>query len=127
MDDAELWTPRVDEPIGELVARLQAEDPEVAALAASPRRQLAFRAFAHVRVGLVLGELLLETDVRTEAPGAWLAEVLADPAAYERVAEEVRAVAREVAADPSLAADEAGPDPAARERFTRLAREEPDV
>lgn len=116
------WVPLVDEPIGDLVARVQKEDAEVAALVASPRRQLAFRTFAYVRVGVVLGELLVDTEVRAEGPGAWVGEVLREPGAYARVVEEVRAVAREVAADPALAGDDATADPAARERFLRFAR-----
>ena len=43
-----------------------------------------------------------------------MAELLGDPAVYERVVDEVRAVARDVAADPALAVDEVRPDPAAR-------------
>ena len=127
MGDGDFWVPLVDEPIANLVARVQAEDAELAMLVASPRRQLAFRTFACVRVGLVLGELLVEADVRPAEPGAWVAEVLRDPDAYSRVVEEVRTVAREVAADPALATDEATADPAARERFERLARQEPDA
>ena len=36
MAEEDFWLPLVDEPIGELVARLQAEDPEIAALVGSP-------------------------------------------------------------------------------------------
>src|SRR6188508_1993897 len=105
MAEEDFWLPLVDEPIGELVSRLQAEDAEIAALVDSPRRQLAFRTFAYVRAGILLGSLL------------------ADSAHKEAVEEEIRAVARDVAADPALA-DEAplGPDEAARERFRAFAR-----
>jgi hypothetical protein len=49
---------------------------------------------------------------------------LADPKHYAAVAEEVKAVAREVAADPKLADEEpVGPDEDARERFRRFVRE----
>jgi len=59
----ELWIPLVDEPIGSIVARIQEEDPELDALVASPHRLLAFRTFAYIRVGLLLGELLVESDL----------------------------------------------------------------
>ena len=122
-EKAEFWIPLVDEPIGDLVDRVHAEDAEVRALVASPRRQLAFRTFAYVRVGVRLGELLVDADVRPRGGQTWIEAVLADPAHYEAVADEVRAVAREVAADPELAADELGPDDAARERFRSFVRE----
>lgn len=121
-DAEELWLPLVDEPIGELVARLQEEDAELRALVASPRRQLAFRTFAYVRVGVLLGTLLADHEVE-EGPRTWVEQLLADPRHYAAVVAEVRDVAREVAADPMLAAEEpVGPDEAARERFRRFAR-----
>jgi hypothetical protein len=124
MTDEEFWLPLVDEPIGELVAEIQQADPELAALAGSPRRQLAFRTFAYVRVGVLLGTLLVDTDVDTSSGSTWVEQLLADPKNRRAVEEEVRAVAREVAADPELADEEpVGPDAAARERFKRFARE----
>ena len=124
MTDEEFWLPLVDEPIGDLVAEIQQADPELAALAGSPRRQLAFRTFAYVRVGVLLGTLLVDTDVDTSSGATWVAQLLADAKNREAVEEEVRAVAREVAADPDLADEEpVGPDAAARERFRKFARE----
>jgi hypothetical protein len=124
MTDEEFWLPLVDEPIGELVAEVQQADPQLAALAGSPRRQLAFRTFAYVRVGVLLGTLLVDTDVDTSSGATWVAQLLADPKNRVAVEEEVRAVAREVAADPTLADEEpVGPDAAARERFRKFARE----
>jgi hypothetical protein len=124
MTDEEFWLPLVDEPIGELVAEIQQADPELAALAGSPRPQLAFRTFAYIRVGVLLGSLLVDTDVDTSSVATWVEQLLADPKNREAVEEEVRAVAREVAADPKLADEEpVGPDAAARERFRRFARE----
>jgi hypothetical protein len=123
--DEDFWLPLVDEPIGALVAKLQEEDPEVATLVASPRRQLAFRTFAYIRVGVLLGSLLVEQDVEVPAGSShtWVEELLADPKHQAAVADEVRAVAREVAADPQLAEEEpVGPDEAARERFRDFAR-----
>jgi hypothetical protein len=120
----DVWLPLVDEPIGEFVAELQKEDPELAALVASPRRQLAFRTFAYIRVGVLLGSLLVDTDVEPEGSRTWVEQLLADPKHREAVVEEVKRVAREVAADPKLAEEEAvGPDDDARERFRRFARE----
>ena len=106
MSQEEVWIPLVDEPIGDFVASLQAADPELAALVAAPRRQLAFRTFAYIRAGLVLGELLVEHEGAPADPARWVEEVLADPACRARVEEEVRAVAREIAADPGLASEE---------------------
>jgi hypothetical protein len=119
----ELHFPLVDEPIGEIVDRIQAEEPSVAALAGSPRRQLAFRTFAYVRVGILLGRLLVERDVDSDAEATWVDQLLSDPGTLDAVRAEVRAVADEVAADPSLAESEpVGPDEAARERFRAFAR-----
>ena len=119
----ELLFPLVDEPIGEIVGRLQAEDAALAALSVSPRRQLAFRTFAYVRVGILLGRLLVEREVDPDAEGSWVDQLLAEPDVLEAVRAEVRAVGEEVAADPSLAeAEPVGPDEAARERFRRFAR-----
>lgn len=123
MVEEDFWLPLVDEPIGELVSRLQADDPEIGALADSPRRQLAFRTFAYVRAGILLGSLLVDHDVTNEGSRTWVDELLSDPAHRKAVEDEIRAVARDVAADPALA-DETplGPDEAARERFRAFAR-----
>jgi len=119
----DVWLPLVDEPIGELVARLQHEDAEIAGLVASPRRQLAFRTFAYVRAGILLGSLLVDHDVDNVGTRTWIDELLSDPAHREAVEAEIKTVAREVAADPKLADDEPlGPDDAARERFRAFAR-----
>ena len=48
----EIWLPLVDEPIGTIVAQIQADDPEIERLVGSPRRILAFRTFAYIRVGV---------------------------------------------------------------------------
>jgi hypothetical protein len=124
MADPDVWLPLVDEPIGAFVSRLQEEDEELAALVASPRRQLAFRTFAYIRVGVLLGSLLVDHDVQPEGSRTWVEELLADPAHRQAAVEEVRRVAREVAADPKLAEeDDVGPDEEARERFRRFARD----
>ena len=121
----ELWVPLVDEPIGTIVQRVQDEHPEVAALVDSPRRLLAFRTFAYIRVGLVLGQLLVESDAaRGSDDASWVDELLRDPAHRDAVVREVRAVAEEIAADPAYAEDEIGPDDAARRRFREFARKQ---
>ena len=103
----EIWLPLVDEPIGDLVDGLLEGDPELAALVSSPRRLLAFKTFAYIRVGLVLGELLAEAATRA------------------RILDEVRAVAEEIAADAAYAGEEpVGPDEAARARFREFARKQ---
>ncbi len=118
----EIWLPLVDEPIGGAVDRLLEEDAELAALVSSPRRLLAFKTFAYIRVGLVLGELLVERDLEGER---WADELLAEPATRERILAEIRAVAEEIAADAAYAAQEpVGPDDAARERFREFARKQ---
>ena len=120
----DVWLPLVDEPIGAFVTKLQDEDEELAALVASPRRQLAFRTFAYIRVGVLLGSLLIDHDVQSEGSRNWVEQLLADPIHREAAIDEVRRVAREVAADPKLAEEEpVGPDDEARERFRRFARD----
>jgi hypothetical protein len=120
----DLWIPLVDEPIGTIVAQLQQDDPEIARRVDSPRRMLAFRTFAYIRVGLVLGELLLENDVAPyDGSNTWIEALLAAPEHRARVAAEVRAVADEITADPEYADDEPlGPDEDARRRFREFAR-----
>jgi hypothetical protein len=122
----EVWLPLVDEPVGEIVAQIQAEDPEIDRLVGSPHRILAFRTFAYIRVGILLGELLFEQE-RTprEADRTWVDALLEDPKHHDALQREVRAVAEEIAADPRYADEEPlGPDPAARERFRAFARKQ---
>jgi hypothetical protein len=120
----EIWLPLVDEPIGGIVSQIQAEDPEIERLVGSPRRILAFRTFAYIRVGVKLGELLVDNDVPPyDGTDNWIELLLREPANREAIAREVRAVAEEIAADPRYGADEQlGPDDDARERFREFAR-----
>jgi hypothetical protein len=122
----EVWIPLVDEPIGTIVARIQAENSEIETLVDTPQRLLAFRTFAYIRVGLVLGELLLDNDIEPyNGDGTWIEDLMSRPELEARVVEEVRAVAEEVARD--IPADAAlGPDEAARERFREFARRHRD-
>ena|ERR687897_1954892 len=120
----ELWIPLVDEPIGTIVAQLQEEDPELDELVASPHRLLAFRTFAYIRVGLLLGELLVEQDLDPyDGSETWVEQLLADPKIRAAVAREVRAVAEEIAGDTAYGPDEQlGPDEEARRRFREFAK-----
>ena len=121
----EIWVPLVDEPIGSIVDQVQADDPEIGRLVGTPRRVLAFRTFAYIRVGIVLGQLLVEHDLPPyDGTDTWVELLLREPAHRSAVAQEVRAVAEEIAADPAYADDEElGPDEAARERFREFARQ----
>jgi hypothetical protein len=120
----EIWIPLVDEPIGTIVAQIQDEHPDIAGAVNSPRRLLAFKTFAYIRVGIVLGELLVENDVEPyNGSQTWIDNLLRNPDHKARVVEEVRTVADEIAGDPRYADDAPlGPDEAARERFREFAR-----
>jgi hypothetical protein len=122
----ELWIPLVDEPIGSIVQQIVDENPEIAKLVESPHRILAFRTFAYIRCGLLLGQLLFDHDVPDyDGSDSWIEALLKTPAHHEALTNEVRAVAQEIAADPKYA-DEGpvGPDDAARDRFRAFAREQ---
>jgi hypothetical protein len=120
----ELWIPLVDEPIGTIVAQIQDEDPELEELVSSPQRLLAFRTFAYIRVGLLLGELLVDQDLEPyDGSETWIDQLLANPEHRAAVASEVRTVAAEIAADGSYADDaDLGPDEEIRRRFREFAR-----
>jgi hypothetical protein len=118
----EVWIPLVDEPIGTIVAQIQADHAEIGQLVDSPQRLLAFKTFAYIRVGLVLGELLVESDIEPyNGSQTWIEQLLGNPEYRARVVEEVRTVADEVARDIPPDAP-MGPDEAARERFRDFAR-----
>ena len=122
----DVWIPLVDEPIGSIVSQLQSENPDVDALISSPGRILAFRTFAYIRVGVLLGQLLVDNDVpEYDGTETWIEALLRDPRHEQAVVNELRAVAEEVAADPRYAGDEQmGPDDEARERFREFARKQ---
>ena len=122
--DAELWIPLVDEPIGTFVDGLLSEHEDLAQAVASPRRLLAFRTFSYLRVGMLLGGVLVERDVDTSAGAqSWAEQLLEDPAVRAQAVAEVRAVAEEIAADAAYADETAlGPDDAERERFRQFAK-----
>ena len=123
-DLEEIWIPLVDEPIGTIVERLQRETPGIDPLVSTPHRVLAFRTFAYIRVGIVLGQLLFDNDLPPyDGSEAWVDGLLAEPRYRDALADEVRAVAEEIANDPKYDKEElVGPDDAARERFREFAR-----
>jgi len=119
----EVWIPLVDEPIGTIVAQIQTDHAEIDALVDTPQRLLAFKTFAYIRVGLLLGELLLENDIEPyNGSDTWIEKLLGKPEVRARVVSEVRAVAQEVARDIAAEGAPLGPDQAARERFREFAR-----
>jgi hypothetical protein len=125
-DPDEIWIPLVDEPIGGIVERIQHENPDIARLVESPNRVLAFRTFAYIRVGVVLGQLLFDNDLPPyDGSDTWVDLLLKEPAHHEALLREVRAVAEEIASDPKYADDEPlGPDDGARARFKEFARKQ---
>ena len=121
----DIWIPLVDEPIGSIVAGIQREHAEIYGLVSTPHRLLAFRTFAYIRVGLILGQLLFDNDVPPyDGSDTWVDALLRNPAFHAELTREVRAVAEEIAADPKYAGDERlGPDAEARTRFREFARQ----
>jgi hypothetical protein len=120
--DAELWIPLVDEPIGSIVEDLQQQDPRIAELVNSPRKLLAFRTFAYIRVGILLGRLLVEHDVEPLDDVTWAEQLANEPQHRKKLLAEVRAVAEEVATDPAYASDPLGPSDEERARFEEFAK-----
>jgi hypothetical protein len=119
----EVWLQLVDEPIAAIVAEIEAEDPELRALVGSPEKLLAFRTFANIRVGIVLGRLLVEEEVAAyDGSETWIEALLKNPEHRRQIVAEVRAVADELSGaevDPRV-----GPDDAMRDRFREFARRE---
>jgi hypothetical protein len=122
----DIWIPLVDEPIGSIVERIQRENPDIGKLVESPNRVLAFRTFAYIRVGVVLGQMLFDNDLPPyDGSDTWVELLLKEPAHAEALLQEVRAVAEEIAADPKYADDEPlGPDEDARARFKEFVRKQ---
>ena len=118
----EFWIPLVDEPIGTIVAEIQEQRPEIAQLVDSPRRLLAFRTFAYIRVGILLGRLLVENDVEPDNGATWAEQLAHSPEHHEKVVREVVAVAEEVAADPAYSDEQLGPSDEERQRFSEFAK-----
>src|SRR4051794_2895611 len=125
-EEEDLWIPLVDEPIGSIVEQLQAENPDIDELVSGPHKIVAFRTFAYIRVGLLLGQLLVDHDVpEYDGTETWIESLLRDPQHKQAVVNELRTVAEEIAADPRYAEEERmGPDDDARERFREFARKQ---
>jgi hypothetical protein len=121
----EIWIPLVDEPIGSIVEEIQRENDDIDTLVSTPHRVLAFRTFAYIRVGILLGQLLFDNDVPPyDGSETWVDALLRNPSHHEALTREVRAVAEEIASDPTYADDERlGPDDAVRARFREFARQ----
>ncbi len=122
----DIWIPLVDEPIGGIVEQIQRDNPDIGKLVESPNRVLAFRTFAYIRVGVVLGQLLFDNDLPPyDGSDTWVDLLLKEPKYHEALRQEVLAVAEEIAADPKYADDEPlGPDDDARARFKEFARKQ---
>jgi len=120
--DADVWIPLVDEPIGAIVDDVQREHPEISGLVDTPRKLLAFRTFAYIRIGILLGRLLVEHDVDPAGDATWAEQLASDPQHREKVVAEVRAVAEEVASDPAYADEPLGPSDDERARFSEFAK-----
>ena len=79
-EEDEVWLQLVDEPIAAIVAEIEAQDPDLRALVGTPEKLLAFRTFANIRVGVVLGRLLVENEVQAyDGSGTWVETLLEDP------------------------------------------------
>jgi hypothetical protein len=123
VSEQDVWLRLVDEPIGAIVAEIEAEHPDLQALVATPEKLLAFRTFANIRVGIVLGRLLVEDEVEAyDGSETWVETLLKNPEHRREIVAEVRAVAEELAQDEE--AEGASPDEATRTRFRDFARRE---
>ena len=128
-DLEDIWVPLVDEPIGSIVDEIQRENPDIQRLVESPHRILAFRTFAYIRVGLLLGQLLFDHDLPPyDGSETWIDALLKDKAHHDALTQEVRAVAEQIANDPKYADEEPlGPDEGARERARAAFRRQLDA
>ena len=124
----DIWIPLVDEPIGSIVDRIVRDDPELAAKVETPHRIVAFKTFAYIRTGLLLGQLLFDNDIPGyDGSESWVDALLREPAHREAIEREVHAVADEIAAAPEYADDAPiAPDESARTRFRAFARDHLD-
>lgn len=119
---SEFWIPLVDEPIGEIVVGLESEHPELRELLDTPQKLLTFRTFAYIRVGIVLGRLLMESDDGpSEGEETWVDALVRDPDVRAELVQSVKKVAEEVAAE-DTGEEGAAPDEAARARFRAFAK-----
>jgi hypothetical protein len=119
----EIWIPLVDEPIGSIVSEVLRRNPDLDAKVGTPQRVLAFRTFAYIRVGIVLGQLLFDNDLPPyDGSETWIEALLRDPRHAALIEQEVRDVAEEIAAEHVSDEEPLGPTDEARERFREFAR-----
>ena len=117
------WLNIAEEPIAAIVDEIEAADSELPALVDTPEKLLAFRTFASIRVGMVLGRLLMDNEVQAyDGSETWVEGLLRNPAHRDEITAEVRAVAQELSA--ARFDEPLGPDDATRERFREFARRE---
>ena len=117
------WLAFAEEPIAAIVDEIEAADPALTTLVDTPEKLLAFRTFASIRVGIVLGRLLMDDEVEAyDGSETWVQSLLRNPAHRDEIAAEVRAVAQELS--DARFDDTLGPDDATRERFRDFARRE---
>jgi hypothetical protein len=120
MTPEESWIPLVDGPIGAIVDQIQEEHPEISDWVDSPSRLLAFRTFAYIRLGILLGRLLMEHDLEGED---WVEQLLDDPDCHDEIVREVLAVAEDTADEPGYQREASvGPSDEERERFSEFVR-----
>jgi len=118
-----VWLALVDEPIGVIVSEIEAEEPGLRVLVDTPEKLLAFRTFANIRVGILLGRLLMENEVEAyDGSETWVQGLLRNPQHRSAITAEVLAVANELSA--AEVDETVGPDESARERFRAFARRE---
>jgi hypothetical protein len=118
----EFWIPLVDEPIGEIVAGIENENADLRERLDSPQKLLAFRTFAYIRVGVILGRRLMEReDGDGEGSETWVETLAREPEVRDELVREVRQVAQDVAAEYEDE-ERVGPDEAARSRFQAFAK-----
>jgi hypothetical protein len=119
----EIWIPLVDEPIGSLVDEVLRRQPDIHAIVSTPHRVLAFRTFAYIRAGIALGQLLFDNDLPPyDGTETWVEALLRDPKHFQVIADEVRAVAEQVASEYPEEEQPLGPSDDARDRFREFAR-----
>ena len=123
-----LWIPLVDEPIGSIVAQLQAEHPEIDAARRARRTGSSRSGRSPTSAsGSLLGQLLVENDVPDyDGTETWIEALLRDPA-HQRGAS-CASCARSPRRSPPTRAtrtrSRSGPDDDARDRFREFARKQ---
>jgi hypothetical protein len=120
-DDA--WLPLADGPLAAIVSELETATPELTEGLDSLEKLLAFRTFAAIRVGIVLGRLLMENEVEAyDGSETWVEGLVRNHEHREAIAAEVRAVAEEL--ERIEVPEGTAPDDAMRDRFRAFVRRE---